>query len=132
MALSEYERKMLEELESQLKSGDSEFREGINGDIPRPGQALHLGVVPRNLIIGLIVVVCGLGIVLLGVSAELVPVGVLGVAVIFAGFWYLSNGFVRRVGPGRPRKKMHPPAGADFMQKQAEEWIRRLQNRDRH
>lgn len=127
MALSEYEKRMLEELESQLRDVDDELSEGVANT---PQTVTQWGVAPRNLILGLIIAVIGLLVVLAGVAAEIVAIGVLGVAIVFVGFWYLSNGIIkrRRIAPPstQPQSK---DSGPSMMEKQAQEWLRRMQER---
>lgn len=128
MALSDYERKMLEELENQLSDEDPSFAEALAPEGAAgnsvPGE---FTIAPRNLVLGLLIIILGLGVMIGGVAIEQVLVGILGVAVIFAGFWYLSNGIKRTAGKARPKKASGGPAGPSFMEKQAQEWLRRMQ-----
>lgn len=121
MALSDYERKMLEELESQLHSDDPKLSETLRSE---KTTATQLSIAPKNLVGGIVIIILGLAVVIAGVAAEIVPIGVGGVAVVFAGFWYLSSGFVRKekkvTSPKRPKG-----ASLSFFEKQAEEWLRR-------
>lgn len=126
MALSDYERKMLEELENQLSDEDPSFAEALAPEeaIPGPGS---FTIAARNLVLGLLIVIVGLSVMIGGVAIEQILVGLLGVAVIFAGFWYLSSGFKMVAGKSRPQKTTKGPNGPSFMEKQAQEWLRRMQ-----
>lgn len=127
MALSEYERQMLADLESQLSGEDPKFGEALAHDSSAP---MHWTISAKKLILGLIIAMLGLGIVLGGVALELVSVGVLGVIVVFLGFWYISTGIVKKPGQGGGNARPHPRpkigGQGDFMQRQAEEWLRRI------
>ncbi|MBM7825605.1 hypothetical protein JOD55_001432 [Arcanobacterium pluranimalium] len=125
MALSDYERRMLEELENQLSGDDPKFAQTLASD---EGTVKRLSISPKNLVGGLIIAVLGLGVVLLGVSMEIVALGVLGVVIVFGGLWYLTNGTTQRQvkisstslhGSSSTRNSMN------FMEKQAQEWLRR-------
>ncbi|MFC5369916.1 DUF3040 domain-containing protein [Arcanobacterium bovis] len=125
MALSDYERRMLEELENQLSGDDPKFAQTLASD---EGSVKRLSVSPKNLVGGLIIAVLGLCVVLLGVSMENVAIGVLGVAVVFGGLWYLSNGFAQkqvRVSSTSLHGSDSKRSAANFMEKQAQEWLRR-------
>ncbi|WP_124055007.1 DUF3040 domain-containing protein [Arcanobacterium ihumii] len=125
MALSDYERRMLEELESQLSGDDPKFAQTLASD---EGTVKRLSISPKNLVGGLIIAVLGLGVVLLGVSLEIVALGVLGVVVVFAGFWYLSNGATQksiRLSSTSHTGKSPFGGSGNFMEKQAQEWLRR-------
>lgn len=129
MALSEYERQMLADLESQLTGEDAKFSDALAKE---SGAPMHWAISAKKLILGLIIAVVGLLVVLGGVALEVVPVGVLGVIVVFLGFWYVSTGLVQKPGQGggSARRSPKPKSGGqgDFMQRQAEEWLRRMQD----
>lgn len=125
MALSDYERKMLEELESQLHSDDPKLSETLTGE---ETTATQLSVTPKNLVGGIVVAILGMAVLLGGVAAEIVPVGVVGVAVIFAGFWYLSAGFIRKEKKVASRTTREMP-NLNFFEKQAAEWLRRQKDK---
>ena len=90
MALSEYERKMLEELEAQLSDEDPGFADTLK---PKPSpKAAARQVSIRHLVLGLLVVFGGIAVLTLGVSAEMEIVGLLGIVVMFLGTWYMTAG----------------------------------------
>ncbi|XCB30342.1 DUF3040 domain-containing protein [Arcanobacterium hippocoleae] len=132
MALSDYERQMLADLESQLNGEDVRFTETLAAE---SGAPMRWAVSAKNLIFGLIMAVVGLAVVMGGVALEIVPVGVLGVIVVFAGFWYISAGIVKKPGGGGSLHLNSKPKGGgqgDFMQRQAEEWLKRMREGNRH
>lgn len=126
MALSDYERQMLADLESQLSGENVKFAEALaqESDV-----RMRLSISPKNLVLGLVVVMLGLVTVLTGVAIEIVALGVFGVIVIFLGFWYVSAGFRKKPIAGGSAQNNPKPwqNGGDFMQKQAEEWLKRMQ-----
>lgn len=122
MALSEYERKMLENLEAQLADDDPKLAESLASKQAGPTQTT---ISPKHLVVGLIVAVVGLLVVLGGVASEIILVGVLGFAVVFGGLWYLSEGMTRVEAPAGARRK--PRSRTSFMEQQMEEWRRRQQ-----
>ncbi|MGV4415836.1 DUF3040 domain-containing protein [Trueperella pyogenes] len=123
MALSDYERRMLEQLEAQLADDDPKLAESL---APEDAGFTRTAMSPKHLVVGLIVAVLGLMIVLGGVAGEMVVVGVLGVLGVFGGLWYVSEG-VRKVAgeAGTPRKDRG--SNSSFMEKQMEEWRKRQQ-----
>ena len=131
MALSEYERKMLEELEAQLSDEDPGFADTLK---PKPSpKAAARQVSIRHLVLGVLVVFGGIAVLTLGVSAEMEIVGLLGIVVMFLGTWYMTTGIksfpIEKAenddpGPKRP-KTPRSSRFQDFMAKQAEEWEKR-------
>lgn len=128
MPLSEYERKMLEELEAQLADEDPKFADTLKPEPPEASAPMRLSI--RHLVLGLLVAVAGIAVLVAGIGFELVIVGVLGVVIMFGGFWYITEGFhAGPVGSGR-QKKPRPSSGDSFMSRQAEQWQRRRDGRD--
>lgn len=123
MALSEDERKMLEELEAQLSDHDPHFAQNLRQEpdaMQGPGSSVHLSL--RNVVLGLLGTVAGIAVLVAGVAFEFVVIAVLGVAIIFGGLWYLSSGIHRSEGVIRAPKMS---TFGDFMEKQARAWERR-------
>ncbi len=123
MALSDYERQMLEELEAQLADEDPTFAKTME---PEPVSVRRHEFSLRHLVIGLVVAAAGIGVLVAGVAANLVVVGVAGVAVMFAGFWYVGTGIgevsVESVGIA---KGTGEGGARSFMDRQTEKWNRR-------
>lgn len=133
MPLSEYERKMLEELEAQLADEDPSFADTLKQEA-EPQSSAQVSV--RHLVLGLLVSVVGIGVLVGGITIEQVLVGVLGVVIMFAGFWYIAEGIGS--GPGKPGKgprrgggngpnhgSPQTPRPGSFMERQAEIWEKR-------
>ena len=141
MALSEYERKMLEELEAQLSDEDPGFADSLKPASLGVSASKQLSV--RRLVLGLLVAILGVGVLVAGVATELVVIGVLGVVVMFAGTWYVIEGIQERPGAQRAKRKGEPPRQgpasssrptsrfSEFMSRQAQEWERRRRENGR-
>lgn len=84
MPLSEREQRLLEELESQLRTEDPRLDTHLRDS--RPG-----GVSVRRIVLGVAIAVAGLAVVLLGVSLQNILVGVLGVALMGGGVYVLTT-----------------------------------------
>ena len=137
MALTDDERRMLEQLEAQLANDDPSFVEALAVDDSESG--VSFGVSPKHLVMGLVIAMLGLLVVLAGVAVEIIPLGIAGAVIVFLGFWYLSSG----VGKGKPhtarsaqtspvqpsRHDKDAPAAGSFMERQAQAWERRRQER---
>ena len=76
MPLSEYERKMLEELEAQLADEDPSFADTLKPEPPAAVAPMRLSI--RHLVLGLLIAVLGIAILVGGIALEIVLVGVLG------------------------------------------------------
>lgn len=88
MALSEQEQELLAQLEKQLNE-DPAFASTMTGSQPLVAQAVSSS--PRNLVIGALVAVVGLGIIIAGVSTKLILLGVLGFVVAAAGVYFATT-----------------------------------------
>lgn len=127
MPLSEYEQRVLEQMEQQLRSDDPKLAKAIGGGGgPRR---------PMQVVVGGLVVAAGLGLLLGGVAASLVPLGIGGFVAMFVGVLMMLR---RTDGPEAPTSgegpgNVHPlrPArgSASFMQRLEERWDRRRRDR---
>ncbi|WP_203135529.1 DUF3040 domain-containing protein [Microbacterium sp. JZ31] len=129
MPLSEQEQRLLDEMERHLMQNDADV-------VSAPAGAQVLSY--RNLIIGALVVLAGLGAVIAGIALwrTSLPLGlVLGVA----GFAAMLGGVILAVRPvrggaqtprtGTGRAPRAPRSGSSFMDRMNERWERR-QNGD--
>lgn len=131
MPLSDHEQRLLEQMERALYQEDPKFatslRHGRSGATDK-----------RRLFSGVGMIVAGLVVVLVGVSTGLIPVGVLGFAVMVFGAWFtytgLSSGGEQAKGEGgtapkaASKPKTPPAAGGSssgFMDKLEERWRKR-------
>jgi len=118
MPLSEHEQKLLEQLEKQLHEDDPKFASSMASD---PGRSWST----RHLVIGILGAVAGILLLLLGVTLQIIALGVLGFVVMGGGVYYAtmrsSSGKARPDGaggkPGKPR--------SSFMSSLEERWDER-------
>ncbi|WGW13300.1 DUF3040 domain-containing protein [Saxibacter everestensis] len=130
MPLSEHEQRLLEQLEQQLQSEDPKFANNLGSSPKRSLSA-------RRLTLGILIVVVGLLIVVLAVSQNLIPLGVVGFVAMLAGVsWALSKpkGAIGDGAPVKPatpgaRTMRTPTSGSGFMGRLEERWDRRRDNR---
>jgi hypothetical protein len=127
MPLSEYEQRMLQQMEQQLRSDDPRLANTL-ADRPRPNA--------RRLSLGILLFLLGLGGLIGGVATSFVWLGVLGFIAMLGGVLLAitgpRGGTSRRGGSGgirRPGGKV-PPSGG-FMQRQEDKWNRRNEERGR-
>ncbi|MBM3715907.1 MULTISPECIES: DUF3040 domain-containing protein [Microbacterium] len=128
MPLSEQEQRLLDEMERHLMSNDADV-------VTAPGRALSY----RNIVIGSILVLAGLGALIAGVSIGF-NTGFLGIAVGVVGFLVMLGGVVFAVTPtrGAAQTASAPKAassraprasGSSFMDRMNERWDRRNEGR---
>ncbi len=123
MPLSEYEQRVLEQMERQLSSDD-----------PKLVQALQGGTssLRRWLLAGLGALI-GLGVLVTGAVTGIVAVGVLGFVLMLAAAMYAITP-PRRRGPAgtvRPDGSVQRPKRRGRMERLEQRWERRRDQRDR-
>lgn len=126
MALSEQERKLLEQLEASLMAEDPGFAEKLSG-------SAEVRVHRRRAALAGLCFIVGVGILIAGVGVH-PAVSIVGFLIMLAAALLGINSW-RRVGddggqPSRPKPtppKTNPPAssGSDFMERLEERWRRR-------
>ena len=118
MALSDYEKEVLEEMEAQFDHQPSSFRDHVREDAHSPRSSSKLS--PKRVAIGSLMIVAGLLILVaavsLGYSVISLIVGVAGFLFMLGGAWYALQ-TPRVLRPGAKR--------SSFMQRQEERWDRR-------
>ncbi|HIW99671.1 MAG TPA: DUF3040 domain-containing protein [Candidatus Nesterenkonia stercoripullorum] len=132
MPLSEREQRMLSELESQLQSEDPTFASSMQ---EAPSGALNV----RNLVLGLLVAVAGVGVLVAGIYVQWIPVGVLGFLIMGGGVYFATTGGSRGGSSGGgsggnggggggngPRSSAPSPSGS-FMGGLEQRWEERRQ-----
>lgn len=122
MALSDYERKMLEELEAQLKGEDPKFASSLDRET---GADMRTAFSPRHLVLGLIIAVVGLLVVVGAVTWEIPLVGVLGAVIVWLGFMFVMKGTKKVAASQTAGSAPNKPSGASFMEKQQEVFKKR-------
>ena len=118
MALSDYEKQVLEEMEAQFDHQPSSFRDHVREDAHSPRSSSKLS--PKRVAIGSLMIVAGLLILVaavsLGYSVISLILGVAGFLFMLGGAWYALQ-TPRVLRPGAKR--------SSFMQRQEERWDRR-------
>ena len=126
MPLSEYEQRVLEQMEQQLRSDDPRLVEVISGQGVRK---------PVNMALGVVVIIAGLGGLLGGVASSQIWLGAIGFLVMFGGVLLA----MRRSHGGPTPKRSHPSSpkpgkptatadGKGFMDRLDERWDDRRNN----
>lgn len=118
MPLSEQEQRLLDEMERHLMRNDADVVSA-----PRDGRTLSY----RNIVYGTILVLLGLGGLIIGVSTDLIVVGVLGFVVMLGGV-VLAVTPTRGIGrmpadPDKPAPKARK--SSSFMDRMNDRWDRR-------
>lgn len=86
MALSEREQELLAQLEKQLND-DPNFAASMPSGAP---EGTAMPIAGRNLVIGLLIAVLGLGILIAGVSTKMTILGVFGFIIAAGGVYYCT------------------------------------------
>jgi hypothetical protein len=111
MALSEHEKKMLEELERTLYEDDAKFAERVA--TARPSSA------PR-VVGGVLSVVIGISVLLFAAIAHIVIVGAVGFVLMLLGLALATSGHTSKPGGQQNQKPSQPkpekPAGGSFFE----------------
>jgi len=118
MPLSEQEQRLLDEMERHLMGNDADV-------VTADGSGRTLSY--RNIVLGVLLVLVGLGGIIAGVASPLLFIGVIGFVVMLAGV-------ILAVTPARgarlPRSRARSSAGAPragFMDRMNDRWDRRQQ-----
>ncbi|WP_300344907.1 DUF3040 domain-containing protein [Nesterenkonia sp.] len=133
MPLSEREQRMLRELEEQLQSEDPSFASSL-----RDAPVGKFNV--RHLVLGLLVAVAGVGVLILGIYQQWIPVGIIGFLIMGAGVYFATTGGATSSGGGSgngnggggsggsgPRTSAPSPSGGTFMTSLEQKWEQRRQ-----
>ncbi|RKQ36159.1 DUF3040 domain-containing protein [Kocuria tytonis] len=127
MPLSEHEQQLLAQLEKQLHEEDPRFASSMHTETVRTRGSM------RNLVLGVVLAVVGLGVLLAGVATHLIVVGVLGFVIMAAGTYVATIRSRTVPGPvdSEPGARPRTPSGArkssTFLQNLEEKWDRRNQ-----
>jgi hypothetical protein len=122
MPLSEQEQRLLDEMERHLMSNDTDV-------VTAPSRALSY----RNIVLGSILVLAGLGALVVGVSIGF-NTGFLGIAIGVLGFLLMVGGVIFAVTPTRGAVATSPigakpraarASNSSFMDRMNERWDRR-------
>jgi hypothetical protein len=122
MPLSEQEQRLLEEMERNLYRNDADFVHAVGGVRGRrPNyRAIVLGVLPA---------VAGVGALIAGVAMQLLIVGIIGFALMFAGVLIAITPSKRGIVPAAPAEPTASAkarrSGGGFMDRLNDRWDRR-------
>jgi hypothetical protein len=122
MPLSEQEQRLLDEMERHLMRNDADVVSA-----PTDGRTLSY----RNIVYGTILVLIGLGALIVGVSTQLIVVGVIGFVVMLGGVILAvtpTRGIPRTTPEAAPRAQKQR-ANSSFMDRMNDRWDRRQEGR---
>lgn len=126
MPLSEHEQQLLEQIERALYDEDPKFATKVQSTTPRTQAA-------RKALRSILIIVAGLALVVLGVSTKLVPLGIVGFAIMLGGGVLLVlGGRTTSAGteaPPKPQKAKDQGSGS-LSGKMEDRWRRRWDERD--
>ena len=123
MPLSEQEQRLLDEMERHLMHNDADVVSAS-----RDGRALSY----RNIVYGTVLVLVGLGGLVIGVSTQLIVVGVIGFVIMLAGVILAVTPTRSALPPAAERQKPAAPrasSSASFMDRMTERWDKRQDGR---
>jgi UPF0716 family protein affecting phage T7 exclusion len=124
MPLSEHEQRLLDQLEQQLHADDPKFASHMES---ASGRSLST----RQIVVGSLVAVAGILILLIGISSQIIALGVLGFLVMGAGvYWATSRRSGAKAGAGGRKSGKQAKSGG-FMSSLEEKWDERRQGDDR-
>lgn len=120
MPLSEQEQRLLDEMERNLYRNDADFVAAVSGR-GRPNY--------RSIVLGVLLALAGIGGLIAGVALQLLIVGIIGFAVMFAGVLLAitpsKRGAASAPAGQAPRAASARQSSAGFMDRLNERWDRR-------
>lgn len=124
MPLSEYEQRVLAQMEQQLRDADPELMESLGAS----GPVIDV----RRLSLGILIALIGIGALVTGVAIDQPLLGVLGfVGMLIGALHAFSKGSSARTKVEAPTrvspKASAAPRKGSFMDRQQERWDRRRQ-----
>ena len=122
MPLSEYEQRMLEQMERQLRTDDPKLADTLGSR----------RVAGSRVLLGSLLLIAGVGMLVGGVATQLAWLGVIGFLAMFAGVWLAVSAPRRRTPaavPGVRSSGPRPGSRRTFMQRMEDRWDRRRHER---
>ncbi len=126
MPLSEQEQRLLEEMERNLYRNDADFVHAVGGVHGRRPDY-------RSIVLGVLLAVAGVGALIAGVALQLLVVGIVGFALMFAGVLIAITPSKRTAAtaPAEPAvSRNRARSGGGFMDRLNDRWDRRQEGRD--
>ena len=126
MPLSEQEQRLLEEMERNLYRNDADFVHAVGGVRGRRPDY-------RAIVLGVLLAVAGVGALIAGVALQLLIVGILGFALMFAGVLVAITPGKRGAAsapPAEPGSNRSTRSKGGFMDRMNDRWDRRQEGRD--
>ncbi|WP_022893353.1 DUF3040 domain-containing protein [Agromyces subbeticus] len=129
MPLSEQEQRLLEEMERNLYRNDADFVHAVGGVRGRRPNY-------RAIVLGVLLAVAGAGALIAGVASQLLVIGVIGFAVMFAGVLVATTPSKRgavSAAPSEPAANAQSgrrTTGGGFMDRMNDRWDRRQDGHD--
>ena len=135
MALSDYEKQVLEQMEAELRRADPDLASAMS-KAPKGGSGGSGKLEPRRIAAGSVLALAGLGVVLggvtMGYSVWSILLGILGFVMMVGGILLAlrtdkgNGGNVRTSGSGKPGSGPKKRRGwSGFMSDQERRWDRR-------
>ncbi|MFD4421504.1 DUF3040 domain-containing protein [Agromyces sp. NPDC058484] len=121
MPLSEQEQRLLEEMERNLYRNDADFVHAVGGVRGRRPDY-------RAIVLGILLAVAGVGALIAGVALQLLIVGIVGFALMFAGVLLAITPSKRGAAapaPSEPTVSKSRRSGGGFMDRLNDRWDRR-------
>ncbi|MFE6966074.1 MULTISPECIES: DUF3040 domain-containing protein [unclassified Agromyces] len=122
MPLSEQEQRLLEEMERNLYRNDADFVHAVGGVRGRRPNY-------RAIVLGVLLAVAGVGALIIGVATQLLIIGILGFALMFAGVLVAITPSKRGAAAPAPSEQSSggakPRSRTGFMDRMNERWDRR-------
>lgn len=122
MPLSEQEQRLLEEMERNLYRNDADFVHAVGGVRGRRPNY-------RAIVLGVLLAVAGVGALIAGVALQLLIVGIIGFALMFAGVLISitppRRGMTSASPSGSTASSRSSGSGAGFMDRLNDRWDRR-------
>lgn len=127
MPLSEHEQRLLDQMEKALYAEDPKFATSLRST---PAARAARG----RAALGFLAVLAGVALLIGGVSADIIALGVAGFVVMLAGAVIAYSAFTRRTAEaaGDETVEPGPPAakGPGFMDRMEDRWRRRAEDGD--
>ncbi|GAA1771111.1 DUF3040 domain-containing protein [Agromyces humatus] len=127
MPLSEQEQRLLEEMERNLYRNDADFVHAVGGVRGRRPNY-------RAIVLGVLLAVAGVGALIAGVALQLLVVGIVGFALMFAGVLIAITPGKSGAAAPAPTEASAPQgkrrSGGGFMDRMNDRWDRRQEGHD--